>query len=94
MQPRSQGLFPYLSPAKGKGPGNEVVNSRCQFGEIGRAGSSMCCNLFSVFILKLIRKNFERTHLARAITDFVSFLVFNFRRALNDVICFVACTKN
>lgn len=49
---------------------------------------------FSVFILKLIRKNFESTHLARAITDFVSFLVFNFRRALNDVICFVACTKN
>ena len=54
--PRSQGLFPYLgvgrekdyapSPAKGKGPGNEVGNSWCQFGEIGRAGSSMCCNLF------------------------------------------------
>ena len=39
---------------------------------------------FSVFILKLIRKkNFERTHLARVITDFVSFFVFNFRRALN-----------
>ena len=38
---------------------------------------------FSVFILKLIRKNFERTHLARAITDFVSFLVFNFSRVLN-----------
>ena len=60
MQPRSQDLFPYLgvelgvgqekdyapSPAKGKGPGNEVVNSWCQFGEIGRAGSSMCCDLF------------------------------------------------
>ena len=97
MQPRSQGLFPYLgvelgvgrekdyapSPAKGKGPGNEVVNSRCQFGEIGLVGAVCVATFFCIYFEIDKKKNFERTHLARVITDFVSFFVFNFRRALN-----------
>ena len=46
---------------------------------------------FSVFILKLIRKNFERTQCSiSGARSMVNPNDLNF----NDVICFVACTKN